>query len=411
MTDPVRHTIAMVAACPFPTCQGSQVLVKQSAEALARRGHRVHLVCYHFGEDIPLETSGRLSIHRIGYPRALYRKFRAGPSIQKPLLDALMVKRLLGVIRRHTVDVVHAHNYEAFLVGLAARRVTGTPVVFHTHNAISDELSAFFRAGWARGLADRLARAIDGSLPGRADHLIAINDDLLGFFRDIGVGEERMSCLPPGIAMEAWSTDPLPPQSSEGRALEDLDTWLGGEEQTAVYAGNLDDYQNLPLMFRAFARVREECPRSRLVVVSRSDPAPYQALAGELGLGQAVRFVDHTRFELALRVFERCRVGLLPRISWCGFPIKLLNYMAAGLPVVASQGSAKIVYHGQTGLVADDGDEKGFAAAIIRLLSDPEAARAMGAAGKRVVETEHTWEAHTDRLETIYRTLIREEKK
>ena len=170
----------------------------------------------------------------------------------------------------------------------------------------------------------------------------------------------------------------------------------------ALYAGNLDDYQSLPLMFRAFVRVREQLPRARLVLVSRSDPAPYQALAAELGLADAVNFVDHTRFELARKVFTRCRVALLPRISWCGFPIKLLNYMAAGLPVVASQGSAKIVCHEKTGLVVEDGDEAGFAEATVRLLSDPETAAAMGTAGRKVVDTGHTWDVHTKRLEEIY---------
>jgi glycosyltransferase involved in cell wall biosynthesis len=173
----------------------------------------------------------------------------------------------------------------------------------------------------------------------------------------------------------------------------------------ALYAGNLDDYQNLPLMFRAFARVREQLPRARLVVVSRSDPEPCQAWARQLGVADAVFFVDHTRFELARRVLGRGRVALLPRTSWCGFPIKLLNYMAAGLPVVASRGSAKIVQHGVTGLVVADGDEEGFAAAVARLLAEPGTAANMGEAGRQRVETEHGWDRHTDRLEEIYLSL------
>jgi glycosyltransferase involved in cell wall biosynthesis len=405
MTEPNRYRIAMVAACPFPTCQGSQVLVRQTAEALARAGHEVHLVCYHFGEEIPLVTSERLVLHRISYP-SIYGKFRAGPSWQKPLLDALLARLLLKVIRRHRIQVIHAHNYEALLVGLYVRMFSRTPVVFHSHNAISEELRSFFRSAWARRLADRVAGSIDRTVPRRADHVIAINHELVRFFQDRGVGEGRISCLPPGIALEEWSETPLAEGSPEWAALERLDHWLDGEQSVALYAGNLDGYQNLPLMFRAIVSVREKCPSARLVVVSRSDPAPYRALAAELGLTEAVFFVDHTRFELARLVFGRCRVALLPRISWCGFPIKLLNYMAAGLPVVASQGSAKIVRHGETGLVAGDGDEEGFAVAVARLLSNPETAAAMGQAGRRRVETGHTWDAHTERLETIYQTLI-----
>ena len=86
------YTIAMVCACPFPSSQGSQVFIKQLSEALHRRGHTVHVVTYHFGED--LETSG-LAITRI--PRLLsYDKLRAGPSLKKPLLDLLLSARLKG---------------------------------------------------------------------------------------------------------------------------------------------------------------------------------------------------------------------------------------------------------------------------------------------------------------------------
>ncbi len=285
MTEPRRYRIAMVAACPFPTCQGSQVLVRQTAESLARRGHQVHLICYHFGEEIPLQTSEQLVLHRIAYP-SIYRKYRAGPSIQKPLLDALMVRLLLKVTRRHRIQVVHAHNYEALLVGLSSRLFSRTPVVFHSHNAISDELSSFFRSTRARRLADRVGGLIDGSMPRRADHVIAINDELERFFLDHGVGEGRISCLPPGIALEEWSERPLADGSPESAALEALDRWLGEQESVALYAGNLDDYQNLPLMFRAFVRVRAQLPQARLVVVSRSDPRPYQGTDRRTGPGR-----------------------------------------------------------------------------------------------------------------------------
>ena len=44
-----KLAIAMIAACPFPVAQGSQVYIKQMTEALVKRGHHLHLVCYHFG--------------------------------------------------------------------------------------------------------------------------------------------------------------------------------------------------------------------------------------------------------------------------------------------------------------------------------------------------------------------------
>ena len=74
--------IAMVAAYPFPVAQGSQVFIKQMSKALVKRGHRVHLVCYHFGER---HEAFNFTIHRI--PRITsYSRFREGPSLRKSVL-------------------------------------------------------------------------------------------------------------------------------------------------------------------------------------------------------------------------------------------------------------------------------------------------------------------------------------
>ena len=78
MPEHPRRRIALVAACPFPTSQGSQVFIHQLARALAHAGHEVDLVTYGFGE-----TAGVPS-HRL----------RAGPSFEKPLWDALLALRL-----------------------------------------------------------------------------------------------------------------------------------------------------------------------------------------------------------------------------------------------------------------------------------------------------------------------------
>ena len=126
----------MVAACPFPVAQGSQVYIEQMCTALAKRGHQVHLVCYHFGTH---EGKYNFTVHRI--PRITkYSRFRAGPSLQKPFLDLLLTIKLWQVIKKEKIDIIHAHNYEAPLAGFIVRTVTAVPVIFNSHNVLSDEL-------------------------------------------------------------------------------------------------------------------------------------------------------------------------------------------------------------------------------------------------------------------------------
>jgi glycosyltransferase involved in cell wall biosynthesis len=99
-------------------------------------------------------------------------------------------------------------------------------------------------------------------------------------------------------------------------------------------------------------------------------------------------------------------LALCPRREWSGFPMKLLNYMAAAKAVVVSAGSAKAVRHGLNGVVVRDDDAAAYAAAILDLLADPARRRQLGAAARRTVEDEYGWERVIDQVEATYATVL-----
>lgn len=106
-----RYSVAMVAACPFPANYGTPGAILESSQALASLGHDIHVVTYPFGEDLPIEGA------KVWRPR-YWRKpatFHAGPSIEKLLLDLLVLIKLCRVIRRERIAIIHAHNYESAL--------------------------------------------------------------------------------------------------------------------------------------------------------------------------------------------------------------------------------------------------------------------------------------------------------
>ncbi|WP_315681641.1 hypothetical protein, partial [Escherichia coli] len=78
--------VCMLAACPFPATHGTPGSIREMAEAVAERGHDVHVVTYHFGEDVPMRG---FHLHRIP---ALTRESRVvvGPTVRRPLYDLMM---------------------------------------------------------------------------------------------------------------------------------------------------------------------------------------------------------------------------------------------------------------------------------------------------------------------------------
>lgn len=357
--------VALVIAGPYPAGRGSQVLVHHLAEGLRGRGHAVRLVSYGSIVERPGPRPGRIA------------------------RDALLTLRLLRVVRRAPVDVIHAHNYEAAIAGLLVARITQRPLVYHGHNALAEELPAYFRSRTGRRMAHRVGGLLDAQVPRRADFCIAVSESLGDILRARGVATTGLACIPPAAH-----------PSEIGRAPESRPA-----SGLVCYAGNLDGYQDLDFLLRSFARVRAEAPAARLVIVTQADPRLEAARIARLGMTQGVEMVAATSYDEVRTRLAAADVAVCPRRERSGFPMKLLNYMAAGKAIVASAGSAKGLRDGIDGRVVPDGDEQAFAAAIVALLRDGDVRMRLGAAARRAVEDPAPWEHVFDRLESIYRQV------
>ena len=394
--------VAMIAACPFPTSQGSQVLIKGVSLALLRRGHRVHVIAYHHSESA---WGQGLTVHRIP-TIPTYRKYRAGPAFQKPLLDLLLALRTLQVVNREGIDLLHAHNYEGLAAGILVRRATGKPLVYHAHNVLSHELHTYFRARKARRAARIAARFIDRRLPLRADHCIALCSEIAQALRSCGVPDSSCSVIPPGLFPEEFDSPHPLRAAAEGMSRPDPPR---SRPPTVIYTGNLDDYQDLDLLLSAFRQVIETIPEALLLIVSNSDPAPIRAEAARHRIGHRCVFVKPENFREVLGLLSRSDAAVSTRTGSTGFPIKLLNYLGAGLPVVASAGSAKGVTHMENGYVVANGDKEAFAEGIIALLRDTKLAGKLGRQAGRLVRKRYDYAVLAERIEEIYSRLIAED--
>jgi 1,2-diacylglycerol 3-alpha-glucosyltransferase len=144
-----RYSIAMVAACAFPANHGSPASVREMSDTLSQMGHAVHIVTYSTGQkDIVVRHA---KVHRTA-PFHPETNAKVGPSWEKFLEDLALLRLLLRVVRRERIDIIHAHNYEAALIGVLAKWITGRPLLYNAVNLMSDEL------GRLRFHSPRLAR-------------------------------------------------------------------------------------------------------------------------------------------------------------------------------------------------------------------------------------------------------------
>jgi glycosyltransferase involved in cell wall biosynthesis len=348
-----RLSIAMLAPCPFPTRQGTQVLIRHLAAALSRAGHEVHLVTYGNGEyDLPLPFAH----HRSGLRAVTSRR---GPSLLKPAADAVLALTAARVIKAHRCDVLHAHNVEGLAVGALLKLRTSLPLVYHTHSAMGPELPTYFRGRLARACASAVGDVVDRTLPLAADAVIAFDSDHKALHEAYGVAEQRIHIIPPGL-----DGDEI--RGASPREIKAVEAAIGNGPWV-LYAGNPDGYQNLDLLWRSFALVRQRRPDARLLVATHHPASTFAKLLRHAVSSEGVVVHTFSSLEELRAVFAVASVGVCPRALWTGAPIKVLNYLAAGLPVVACRASARHILTERTGIMVADNPEQ-YAAAMLKLL-------------------------------------------
>jgi glycosyltransferase involved in cell wall biosynthesis len=160
------------------------------------------------------------------------------------------------------------------------------------------------------------------------------------------------------------------------------------------------------MFLRAAARVRATVPDAAFVIAGEGELMPgLRELAAELGIAGDVHFIGRCD-EVAL-LLHASNVGVLSSKAE-GFANAILEYMAAGLPVVATDvgGVREAIVEGETGYVVASGDDEQMAQRLIQVLANDENARAMGLRGKAMVAQKFSSEHHLRNTLELYDELL-----
>ena len=384
----------MVAACPFPANHGTPAAIKEMSEELARRGHSVRVVTYPLRHEIPVTGVEIDRVAQVGSNREV----SVGPSYQRLAFDALLVFKLFQVVRRHKVEVIHAHNYEGALVGGFVGKFTRVPVIYNAINTMIGELASFNFIR-PRAVAIGLAKVLDYVVPRMADMIITDTEELRSFILDKGIDPARVITIHSGVRPEMFA-------AADGSRVRDR--FAAGDGPLIIYTGTFDDFQGLDYLMAAFKIVHERKPAASLLLVgSTINPAhraKYQRMAADLGFASRFAMTSCTLDELPDSL-AAADVAVVPRPESAGIPTKLLNYMAAGNAIVSFKQSATILQHGETALLIEPATAENFARGIVSLLDDPALAQRLRANVKSFVVGRFDWPSIAAKLEAVYAGL------
>lgn len=383
--------ILFLAPQPFFEDRGTPIAVRLALQSLSSRGDtEIDLLAYHEGRSV--EIPG-VTIHRIpglGWLRGI----GPGISFKKILCDVIFTLTALRMVwrtRKTRYDLIHAVE-ESVFVAWAIKKLFGIPYIYDMDSSLALQLTETWKVlGPLYPVMKRLEEwAIRGStaVVPVCDALAAIADRsgsaYTKIIRDISL---------------------LNPERSARSSVE-LRAEVGADESDAlvVYIGNLEGYQGIDLLIESFARVAREVQRARLVVVGgrQNHIARYSRKAEALGISARAHFIGPRPLDDIDAYTLQADILVSPRIRGNNTPMKIYSYLHSGRAIVATDlpTHTQVMTSAMAELAAPE--PAAFAAAIVRLISDPARRAELGSAAKRHAESNYTFEVFDRSLKELY---------
>ena len=179
-------------------------------------------------------------------------------------------------------------------------------------------------------------------------------------------------------------------------------------ELVAVWVGVIGPQDHLDVAIRAFAEVRGATGRTdcRMLVIGEGDArAESEALTAELGIRTSVTFTGWLDEEATFAHLAAADIGVDSNLDAFVTPVKVMEYMAFSLPVVAFDTRETRLVTGDAALLVAPGDMTGLANAMGRLMSTPSLRRRLGENARKRVEQTLAWDRQEQRYLEVYRSL------
>ncbi|MDQ1250866.1 MAG: phosphatidyl-myo-inositol alpha-mannosyltransferase [Actinomycetota bacterium] len=359
--------------CPYDwnTPGGVQAHIRDLAEELMRRGHDVSVLA-------PAEDDSDLPDYVVGAGRAVAVPYNG--SVARLNIGVVSATRVRRWIREGRFDVVHVHEPVSPSLSVLTCWIAQGPIVATQHVSMdrSKTLSSL----------SLLANTAMEKLSGR----IAVSEKARQFMVEHVGGDAVL--IPNGVNCEAFATPgELPGYPRQGPTL--------------FFIGRIDEpRKGLPTMLAAMPAIIAAQPDVELLVAGPGEVAEVEETL-DPAIADHVRFLGLVSERDKVRAFHSADLYVAPHLGGESFGIVLLEAMASGTPVLASDLEAfrLVLADGRYGELFTTGDVTQLATQVITLLNDPQRREALAAAGHRRA-WEYDWGTVARDIERVYASVV-----
>ena len=359
--------IALVCPYAWEASGGVQVHVGNLARGLRRRGHDAIVLAP--TTSVPAQPW----VRSVGRPVRVSYRGTVAP------IAPLAYRRTRAALVSMRPDVVHVHEPLTPSASMFATLAAKAPVVATVHASLDRSVAMELAAPVLRRIWKRVAVGV------------AVSEAAAAFLRR-ALPDAALEIVPNGVDVEAFAR------------AEPIDDLAPGRR--ILWVHRLDGQKGFPVALAAFSKVLVDVPDAALIVVGEGKDRESLGLLtasarARVDMRGAVPNEETPPYHAASEVFVASAVGQE------SFGMSLVEAMAAGLPVVASDiaGYRDVVSDGVDGLLVPPRDPEALATGLVRVLKEPDLARRLGEAGRERAGT-FDWPIVVDRLEELYGRAI-----
>jgi glycosyltransferase involved in cell wall biosynthesis len=354
------------------------------ANALAERGDEVTVFSLRSSPDQPIEEviDGCLVVRL-----QLRKRDEKSPAAFLGRLLRFVWVSSRKISRSHRIrpfDLVHAHNVPDFLVFAAWRpKLSGAKIILDIHDIVPELFASKFGINLG-SLRIRTLKWMEHASAAFADHVILANHLWMETYTRRSASPEKVSVLINYVNSKVFPARP--------RTRKD-------NRKIVIYPGGLQLHQGLDVAIDSFSKVVAELPTAELHIYGDGPAkAALVAQASRLGLNGHVKFFDTVPMKDIASIIADADLGVVPKRADSfgneAFSTKIFEFMALGIPVVASSTKIDRCYFNDSVLrFFESGNSAALAREIIDLLKDTEMARQMANRASEHAAA-NTWESH-----------------
>ncbi len=364
--------ICMVSPYDFAREGGVNQHIMALAEEFRAQGHIVKIMAPSSSDDLDTPQADS-NIYRVGSVVPI----KANGSVARITLSLNLSGQVKEILQQEQFDVVHIH--EPLMPALPLT------VLAHSKALNIGTFHAFSQSHIGYYYGRPILRLFMSRLDGR----IAVSRPAVDFISQYFEGYYEV--IPNPIDLGRFQRQAAPiPQLQDGKL-------------NILFVGRIGEQRKgLKFLLRAYNYVRQQIPNSRLIIVGKGNTKGYLRYLRHHNI-QDVIFTGYVSDEELPRYYQSAHAFCAPSTGGESFGIVLVEAMASGLPVVASDipGYASVVEHGKQGLLVEPKNEEMLAMALIRVLADADLRQKLGEAGREKAML-YSWRKVSQRILDFY---------